>query len=540
MQDFSLGWASTSAGPRSDIAYNDSSLGWRRNPDYFAQWCGDAPAPGAPLIARTNCPGSTQMSANMRMRLQPELHPTEFITIHSQIDVLDNLILGSTPEGYYVPGRSTWVPLAVFASNQIPPIFGYNGFTNSIVVKRAWAEITNPSLGQLRFGRMPSHWGLGILANQGNGYDSDYQSTADRIMYAMRIRRTGIFASLAWDFPSVGPTSQNVIDETGQGQPYNLGMADDVNQVLVALGRRADPARARAAMARGQVVLNGGVYFVYRWQGLSSESNSSTVNPVTVCSSGASCGANMAFRNANAAIPDAWLQLLGRDFRIELEAVYIRGGFRSLQLAGGMNENIDYTISQFSGALEAEYRALNNRLALEFRSGYASGDPEMEGLTYSNGLKPQIGGNQVFSLARFHPDYRVDLIFWRSIMRQFAGAYYMRPSVTYNFVDDPGGDLLFGRVDVIWSRASAFQQTRGNHADLGVEIDATLQYQSNHRRPDSLDTRVAPGFYFNVQGGVFFPMAGLGPTDVELATSSFRGFNLATAFTVRSYLGVMF
>ena len=149
--------------------------------------------------------------------------------------------------------------------------------------------------------------------------------------------------------------------------------------------------------------------------------------------------------------------------------------------------------------------------------------------------------SQTLSLFAFHPDYRVDLIFWREIMQQVVGAYYFRPSIGYNFIDEPGGDLFFARVDAIYSRASDFMQTRGHHSDLGVEIDATLQYQSNHYRLDGTQPqRLAPGFYANLQGGVFFPLAGLGPTDAERTTSMYMNFGLETAFVVRGLLGVVY
>lgn len=556
--NFDLGWAQI--GPEGarvttpEQLYNGAGLPWYRNPDYSAQWC-VTPASGAPRMAMPgSCANPLQTSANLRLRLMPEIHPTEFITIHSQIDILDNLVLGSTPEGYYVPSntRSVWAPLTAFSQTQLAPIFGYNGFLDSIHVRRAWAEITNPTLGQIRFGRMPSHWGLGILANAGNGLDSDYQSTVDRVMYAARFRPLGLFLAAAWDFPSSGRNSTNVVNEAGQGQPVDLSTFDDVHQWVVALGRRMDPDAQRAALARGEWVINGGVYFVYRTQFLSGESQATLsptagvppmFNPAGTFGSMV-YGSNLQFRDVNLFVPDIWFQILRRDFRFELEAVYIRGGVGNIRTDGTCCEPA--IISQFGAVAQAEYRLLNQRLAIELQGGYASGDPDVEGLNYFNGLQPQRtdrGNPQTFSTFRFHPDYRIDLIFWRTIMRQFASAYYLRPSVSYNFIDEPNGDLFQGRVDVIWSRASEFQQTRGNHADLGVEIDATLRYQSNHYRVDGVEpVRAAPGFYAMLQYGVFFPLGGLGPTDFERTTNSqgLAAFQFQTAQMVRGWLGVAF
>ena len=45
------------------------------------------------------CENNTQLGANMRFRLNPELHISDNLRVMSQIDMLDNLVLGSTPSG---------------------------------------------------------------------------------------------------------------------------------------------------------------------------------------------------------------------------------------------------------------------------------------------------------------------------------------------------------------------------------------------------------------------------------------------------------
>ena len=46
------------------------------------------------------CDDKTQAGANMRFRINPELHISDNLRILSQIDMLDNLVLGSTPAGF--------------------------------------------------------------------------------------------------------------------------------------------------------------------------------------------------------------------------------------------------------------------------------------------------------------------------------------------------------------------------------------------------------------------------------------------------------
>ena len=42
--------------------------------------------------------------------------------------------------------------------------------TADFKLNRAWVEITLP-VGVVRAGRQPSHWGMGLLANHGDGFD---------------------------------------------------------------------------------------------------------------------------------------------------------------------------------------------------------------------------------------------------------------------------------------------------------------------------------------------------------------------------------
>src|SRR5690606_29012534 len=46
------------------------------------------------------CDNETQAGANLRLRLNPEVHVSDNLRIHAQVDLFDNLVLGSTPSGY--------------------------------------------------------------------------------------------------------------------------------------------------------------------------------------------------------------------------------------------------------------------------------------------------------------------------------------------------------------------------------------------------------------------------------------------------------
>src|SRR5262249_2972879 len=150
------------------------------------------------------------------------------------------------------------------ATTQGPPTAGVNGWRNSIDVKRVWAEYMTP-VGQLRFGRMPAHWGLGMVQNSGDGIDSDYQTTVDRIMFVSGVKSIDMYFGGAWEFLSTGPTNANAYSVYG-GQPYNTANQANVGQWSAFVARRMNPDLQRLALARGDLVLNGGIYATYRTQ----------------------------------------------------------------------------------------------------------------------------------------------------------------------------------------------------------------------------------------------------------------------------------
>ena len=527
-----------------------------------------------PVASKQNCFDKTESSANLRLRLNPEIHISDNLRIMTQLDLLDNVVLGSTPESYAmqpsassstVPGstgyapvqtsggyaRVNYAPVAMLATTQGPPTAGVNGWTNSINVNRAWGEYTTP-LGQLRFGRMPQQWGLGIMANSGDGIDSDYQSTIDRIMFASGIKSLDLYFGGGWDFPATGPTNANPYDVYG-GQPTNTCNLCNVNEWMVFAAHRTNPEIQRLMLARGDLVLNGGLYTLFRSQKIGLLPGET---PWTTNYAPATANNGLSPSDAWVLIPDIWVQALWRKLRFEAEAVTMQGQFGYLQ---GLttSTNSATAVRQYGIATQTEFRAIDDKLDLQFGFGWASGDAFAYN-TGANGngtgagaLQPSPnspsglqqeytsgGSPSAISTFRFHPDYRIDLIFWREIMTRVEGAYYFRPSVTYDFLRNPNGEKFGGGAAVIWSRASQFEQTPGHHRDLGVEMDLELYYQSKDGSLNDDPTKIG-GFYTMLQYGVFFPLGGLEYLPGQVTAAGFDA-SLSAAQAVRVFLGIVF
>ncbi|MEI9939324.1 MAG: TIGR04551 family protein [Pseudomonadota bacterium] len=511
-----------------------------------------------PTQATFGCKSGTQSSANLRFRLDPELHISDNLRIISQIDLFDNIVLGSTPSeyqniptanGYAVAARSGYTPIGFDTTSTAPPTAGVNSLRNSVQVKRAWAEYATP-VGELRFGRMPNHWGLGILNNAGDGYDDNYQSTIDRIQFTTGFKPLDLYVTGAWDFVNEGATSDNLGIQ--RGQAYDVAQSDDVTQYMLNVAHRKSRELTRLALARGEFVINGGVQLQYRHQMLANDANGLN-GSAGVCSdaNGAatlSCAPGLLQfnrRGATSWTPDLWVQFLYKKFRFEAEGVTIQGNMDNNNSSNGQGAatNIGYKIRQYGLATEIEQRLVEDKLRLGFNFGWASGDSDVQGLTPPYNQAENQHGDRTDSTFRFNPAYSVDLILYRNILTRVEGTYYFRPSASYDFLRDASGQKLGGGVAAIWSRASEFVQSPGHAHDLGVELNANVYFQSKDGARND-DPNKKGGFFTKLEYGVLFPMAGLGYTQTAVNSINnnlnFNAASTSTAQTVRWYLGVFF
>ena len=149
-------------------------------------WIGNAPMPkGSVPGAESAFPSKNASYGYMRLRLDPEVTygPNPDLPIarlRFTIDGLDNVTFGDNARVFGVP---------LFAVDQSKT--DVNGFdlTESLKLERAWIEFLVP-IGQIRVGRMESHWGMGALTHAGNGLaewgDFLRGETFDRILFATR------------------------------------------------------------------------------------------------------------------------------------------------------------------------------------------------------------------------------------------------------------------------------------------------------------------------------------------------------------------
>jgi uncharacterized protein (TIGR04551 family) len=461
------------------------------------------PGGGERDLEDDDCPANTLAGANMRLRLEPTINIGEQVRVHVQLDVFDTLSLGSTPDRRSI-GDNTTVPLDAFTASQAPPVAGQNSPKAAILVKRAWGEVETP-FGEMRFGRTPLHWGVGLMANDGSCWDCDFGDNADRFSFQTNL--AGYTLGMSYDFASSGPTSLDVVPGISYygGQAIDLEQLDDVIQLTWIAGKIEDEEVIRDKVDRGQLVLNYGLYLVWRQQDfdyarLVSAAGTSAAGPGFGSTKDGWASAFME-RHYWSIMPDIWFKLLWKKLYVEFEGAFIGGKIENA--AYDLDNQRDYDILQFAWVVRSSYRMLKDSLRVGLEIGMASGDqaePNNADVSRNRwhplGLNADgtaIDGDGTLREFRFNPDYHVDLILFRELLGTVANAVYFKPWVQYLIVDSFGA-----RLDAIYAMAHEPTAFPGNSRHLGLEFDLDVFYQNIEEK-----------FFAGLQYGILIPFGAL-------------------------------
>lgn len=467
---------------------------------------GPTPSTGRPLfvVPTTDQGRGPLTSANMRLRLEPTLRVGLGVSIHARVDVLDNLVLGSTPEG--LPA-TPWVPTSSASTRAAPP-------EDSLRVKRAWGQVVLP-FGVLAAGRMGAliDWGTGFFVNAGAGLDNDLGDEGDRIAFTTPL--WGHLFSFAFDFGAIGPTSASM---GLYPQAFDLDRRDDVRSYALAVARYDTPAVTKRYVRAGRTVINYGLLSSLRTQELDIPAyyltgdlhRSYTTDDVVT-------------RDLIAFAADLWFGLRRGGLTLDIEAAMLLSRVENASLLPGTELRQALTARQFGGVARGVYRW--RRLDFGFELGFASGDsaPGFGVRSPLDQLQSQPGdldgpqfrvpADRAINNFRFNPEYRVDLILWRRIVGTITDAFYARPSLRYRPTD---------RIDLWGAAISSFAMEAesapgGEHA-LGVEFNLGATY------------RLDPGFELRAAYGVLLPLSGLDNANLGLSAHFAQTLHLIIAY----------
>lgn len=467
----------------------------------------------------TSCDDTTT-SSNLKLRLEPRIELTNQIAVHSQIDLLDNVVLGAAQ----------------------PPELGVNAGNDSIVVRRAWAEVATALL-LIKFGRMPDHFGMGIVANSGRRRDSDYATwetmwmpsaeadvggindtamdldtdygdTVDRASVSLEVPGTPLRALASYDWPHNGAQD----DRVGRhfGQLFDLDDIDDTSQWMIAIGRMDSPGEFREKMDRGELAYNFGGRLVRTT--LDYDFNAAYNNP-DVPDTEETDADRFVKRGSSLWRPDVWFKIGWKGVLFEGEGAASVGSIANIEDLNGNEESID--VRAFGGVVRISSTAFEKKLGYGLEVGFASGDDgeaEIQGRTHLSGISPYPAmGDGTLSRFAFNPDYEVDLILFRELIGAVSNALYFRPRMSYQLTKS----IMF-RAQNVTSAAHKPVSTPGNSTFWGTEFDTELEYRSG-------------GFNAGLAYGVLFPLGGMDhPTSDGTGTGFPFGTNLQNAGTAEN------
>lgn len=437
--------------------------------------------------------------ADMRLRTDLAFYaPGGTVVVKARADLLDNLALGSLPEG---------APMG--SSTQSSP-------QNLLRLKRAWGEALTP-LGILAVGRMGNQWGLGMLANSGDCMDCDSGDAADRIAFVAPV--AGHLWALAYDFTSVGPVA-----ERRNKTLIDIEPSDRVSSVTFAVMRYKDELTRERRRKAGRTTIEYGAYVSYR-----NQSNDIPAwyvpaeDPVTLDSS------QVMRRGWSALAVDGWARLTMPSLRIEMEGAVLVGALEESSLIAGVEMRDRVDSLQWGVALESDIGAPEDRVRFGLDLGVASGDatPGFGAFPGVGETPPKAGDldgpqadpprdNRIDNF-RFHPDYRIDRILFREIIGTVTDAFYVRPHLNWKMAEVGPGHLSFS-LAAIASFALYAASTPGGQSPLGVELDPTLLYETRY------------GFQASLDYAFLYPLAGLDNPAEGLVAKPAQSFRLRLVY----------
>jgi len=461
--------------------------------------------------------GDSGYSAHLRFRYEPTLHLSESVQIRTQLDLLDNLVLGSTPDG--AGGRAD-VPLVFFSDSQASPGAGGQALADSLAVKAVYAWWSLP-LGELTVGRMPDAWGLGMVNNAGQGEDDDFGDYRDRVQFLTQFM--GIYAQASLDWISEGATTASPDQPFGQAR--DLDQLDDADQWTFSVFRRPRSEQELAVRLKDLdeyrlPVFDYGLRFSYRSQEWSSEqqnlpgSQSRQLVPLPELTAQAQAAFDaydyaLVRRDATLYMPDLWLRFEWKPvrqhyLRFELESALGFGTIGESTIDPQQELETERDILLFGLAAEAQYRYRSFDFGLQ--AGLATGDRRTGFGVLAGSRLPDAESTEDLGAFFFDRDYHVGSILFREILGTVTNAWYLAPSFEYDFIDTAGerlgakASLLFARAleaDVEESGEQRIPVTYGTPSgehNLGVELGAGLFFTQK----DS--------FTLRLDYGVLFPM----------------------------------
>ncbi|HIA03179.1 MAG TPA: TIGR04551 family protein [Myxococcales bacterium] len=455
------------------------------------------PTTGAPIGGmRKPVDGNSYSSTNIRFRWNPTLNIGQAFKVHTVIDALDNVVLGSSPDSGASRPDS---PFAFSADSQDP-----TAEEDAIRVKQVWGEWNIGHSFLLKLGRMGDHWGLGMVHNDGRCEDCDFGDLTDRVSMFFKI--SGFNSLWFFDSPAEGHIGQL---PGAYGQASDLANEDDVYRWGFTVGSQpmdvTSRAKRRRELARGKVVVDWGVRNDFITQDFHTDVQSTTT---ASCAStagqtvDADC-VKLQSREANLWLPNLWVKLQWKPhyntyFRAEFEAAATLGDVKYTQNLKSPSSAKEFV--GFGGAAELEFTT--GKLTMLLHTGLATGDETAFGSFGPGFHEPNdslygqnqtVQDNTTVERFLFNRDYHVDMLLFRQQIGTITNSFYVKPAVRAYLLKSEEQEMGM-EVGALYGHALKPESTPGKDSPLGIEGNVRLFF----RQPKT--------FSADLEGAVLMPL----------------------------------
>lgn len=435
--------------------------------------------------------GKIRESTDLRLRLQPAIHVGERADIKAIVDLF------SVQAG---EGGASGIPGALSAGYGIPAPGSIDSPLSSAYVRAMWAEVHLFHLFNLQVGRVPAHWGMGLLENDGRNPDTDGGDAVDGVTLKANLGR-GYSASISLDYPSEG--KYLVTPYSPWNAPYDVGDLDDIWQWRLKFV--SDP----GLTADGTGVA-WGIYSRLRWHDYSSlGAEDPTCLSANAWFTSYNCG-ELLWREAFFFTPDVWVKAttrLGPELLLTVEAEVV-GRYGWMEATQGfIDDEVDTgkTFAGLGGVVRTYVTTPSLTAGVE--GGMATGDEgsmafgvldrpvatELDYSAWSEG-SPVRTNDYVTSFV-LHPNFITDQILYRRVIGAVTNSFYLRPNMKYTLWGE-GESSLWVKGSVMYAMAFVPSATPGEASALGLETDVALgAHFSRH-----VEARLESGMLFPGEG----------------------------------------
>lgn len=362
--------------------------------------------------------------ATIKLHLEPVINIAETMEIHSKFSIFGNKVLGN--DNVIQETREN----GMLISTQLEKSYG-------ITVEGLWGTLDTP-IGELKVGRMPFNWGLGMLFNSGNTPTSqspgDY---VDRLELVVPISGFRIIPAL--DFNSEGAMMKY------QDHYIDASQRDDGWQLSAMFTKQEDDAKLlEEKLLKENTLFEFGAMLMYSWKYNMGASNdpAKTTQDTPIDGNLIDPAKQYVITSQNGKLwtVDGWVNFYYKNFSIKAELAYLAGTIGKYTVDAQTSHDI--TASMVGAAIEAEYKLIPRKLNFKLLGGIASPDDASGVMGDSTNMpgksisRDAIASDMSVDNFRFHRDYNINSTIWNKVLGRFTAGYYLSLEAKYFFSEE--------------------------------------------------------------------------------------------------------